>query len=39
VPYDEVSEEEKGYDYATAEAVVEKLLELGYEVRRKEVER
>lgn len=35
VPYDELSEEEKGYDYATAEAVVEKLEELGYEIRKK----
>lgn len=35
VPYDELSEEEKGYDYATAEAVVEKLTELGYEIRKK----
>lgn len=35
VPYDELSEEEKGYDYATAEAVVEKLAELGYEIRKR----
>ena len=35
VPYDELSEEEKGYDYATAEAVVEKLTEMGYEIRKK----
>lgn len=35
VPYDELSEEEKGYDYATAEAVVEKLAEMGYEIRKK----
>ena len=39
VSYDELSEEEKGYDYATAEAVVEKLAELGYEIRRKETGR
>ena len=35
VPYDELSEEEKGYDYATAEAVVETLTEMGYEIRRR----
>lgn len=34
VKYDALSEEEKGYDYATAEAVVEKLKELGYEIRK-----
>ena len=35
VPYDELSEEEKGYDYATAEAVVETLTEMGYEIRKR----
>ena len=35
VPYDELPEEEKRYDYATAEAVVAKLEELGYEIRKK----
>ena len=35
VAYDELTEEEKGYDYATAEAVVAKLKELGYEIRKR----
>ena len=35
VPYDELPEEEKGYDYATAEAVVETLAEMGYEIRKR----
>lgn len=35
VPYDELSEEEKSYDYATAEAVVETLTEMGYEIRQR----
>ena len=34
VPYDQLSEEEKAYDYATAEAVIAKLKEMGYEIRK-----
>ena len=34
VPYDELPESEKKYDYATAEAVVAKLRELGYEIKK-----
>ena len=34
VPYDQLSAEERAYDYATAEAVVAKLKEMGYEIRK-----
>lgn len=35
VPYDELPDSEKIYDYITAEVVIAKLMEMGYEIRRK----
>lgn len=35
VPYDELPESEKAYDYITAKAVISKLKEMGYEVKKK----
>ena len=35
VPYDELTENEKRYDYITAEAVIAKLKEMGYEIRKR----
>ena len=35
VPYDELSENEKRYDYITAAAVIAKLKDMGYEIRKK----
>lgn len=34
VPYDDLPESEKAYDYITAEAVMAKLNEMGYEIRK-----
>lgn len=34
VPYDRLPADEKAYDYATAEAVIAKLKEMGYEIRK-----
>ena len=34
VPYDQLPADEKAYDYATAEAVIAKLKEMGYEIRK-----
>ena len=35
VPYDELSESEKAYDFITAKAVIEKLKEMGYEIQKR----
>lgn len=35
VPYDDLPESEKAYDYITAKAVISKLKEMGYEVKKK----
>lgn len=34
VPYDELPESEKAYDYITAKAVIAKLKEMGYEIKK-----
>lgn len=34
VPFDELPESEKAYDYITAEAVIAKLKDMGYEINK-----
>ena len=34
VPFDELPESEKAYDYITAKAVIAKLKEMGYEIKK-----
>ena len=35
VPYDKLPESEKAYDYITAKAVITKLKEMGYEIKKR----